>query len=122
MKTIISLSFLLMIAFSSVSFAQTVETQPEFPGGEEAMMKYIQKTIRYPEEAVQKIEQGRIYIQFVVEVDGSLSEISVARGVSPSLDEEAMRVISLMPKWIPGTLNGEKVRVKYTVPIYFKLN
>lgn len=121
MKIVFCLSVFLTFVFSSVSFAQTVETQPVFPGGEEAMMMFIQKTVKYPTEALEKEEQGRVYVQFVVEMDGSLSEITVVRGVSPSIDKEAMRVISIMPKWTPGTFDGKKVRAKYTVPIYFRL-
>ncbi len=121
MKIVFCLSVFLTFVFSSISLAQTVETQPEFPGGEEEMMKFIRDNVEYPEEAIEKNEQGRIYVQFVVEMDGELTDIKVVRGASPLLDKEAVRVISRMPKWTPGTLNGKKVRVRYTVPINFVL-
>lgn len=122
MKIVLCLSVFLACAFSSVSFAQTVETQPDFPGGEEEMMKFIRDNVKYPKEALDNGEEGKVYVQFVVEMNGSLSDIKVVRGVSSSIDEEARRVISVMPKWVPGTSDGKKVRVRYTVPINFRLH
>lgn len=97
------------------------EEQPSFPGGEEEMMKFIQKNIKYPEMAVQMGDQGRVYVQFVVETDGSITQVKTVRGVTTELDREAERVVKSMPKWTPGKQRGRPVRVRYTVPIYFRL-
>ena len=99
-----------------------VENQPEFPGGTKAMMKFLNDAIQYPVEAQNKKIQGRVTCNFVVEKDGSITDVQIARGVNPLLDEEAVRVIELMPNWKPGMQKGEPVRVRYTVPVVFKLN
>lgn len=98
-----------------------VEQEPSYPGGEEAMQAFIKENITYPEEAVKNKEQGRVYVKFVIEKDGSVSNVKVARGVSPSLDAEALRVIQSMPKWNPGMQRGKAVRTNVIVPIAFKL-
>jgi len=98
-----------------------VEDMPEFPGGERALRKFIAGEIRYPEEAVKKGISGKVYVNFVVEEDGSTRRIKIARGVDPSLDREALRVISQLPKWTPGKQKGKAVAVSYTVPISFVL-
>ncbi len=98
-----------------------VEQMPQFPGGPAALMEYLSKNVRYPEEAYKNGIQGRVIVTFVVNKDGSISEASVVKSVDPQLDEEALRVAYSMPNWIPGRQNGEPVRVKYTVPITFKL-
>lgn len=98
-----------------------VEKEPTYPGGEEAMQAYIKANIKYPEEAVKNKEQGRVYVKFIIEKDGSVSNVKIARGVSPSLDAEALRVIQAMPKWNPGTQKGKAVRTNVVVPIAFKL-
>ena len=98
------------------------ENMPEFPGGQEAMRQFIADNLTYPEDAREISVQGRTLIQFIVEKDGTLSNIEVARSVGhPSFDKEAVRVIKLMPKWKPGSQNGTIVRSKYTVPVTFKL-
>jgi len=97
------------------------EEQPSFPGGEEAMMNFIRQKIKYPEMAVQMGDQGRVYVQFVVETDGSITQVKTVRGVTPELDREAERVVKSMPNWTPGKQRGRPVRVRYTVPIYFRL-
>ena len=84
-------------------------------------MEYLSKNIIYPAEAEKNGFQGRVVVTYVVEKDGSLSQVKVAKGVEPSLDAEAVRVISSMPKWTPGKQNGEPARVKYTLPVTFKL-
>ncbi len=98
-----------------------VEQMPSFPGGEAALMQYLSKNIKYPPFAEENNIQGRVICSFVVERDGSVTDIHIAKGVDPSLDKEAIRVVSGMPKWIPGRQNGQSVRVKYTLPVTFRL-
>lgn len=101
---------------------EVVENMPEFPdGGMPGLMKYLSANIRYPEAAHKDGTQGRVTVQFVVGKDGSIGNVSILRGVDPALDAEAIRVISGMPKWKPGTQKGEPVNVKYTVPVMFRL-
>ena len=89
-----------------------------FPGGQKALMEYLAANVQYPEETC---AQGRVVITFVVEKDGSITEPKVVRSVDPALDEEALRVVRGMPKWYPGKQNGVSVRVKYTIPVSFRL-
>jgi periplasmic protein TonB len=98
-----------------------VEDMPEFPGGELALRQFIANSIKYPVIAQENGIQGRVYVTFVVDADGSVSNPRIARGVDPSLDKEALRVVSLLPKWKPGKQRGKPVRVSYTVPINFQL-
>ena len=98
-----------------------VEQQPQFPGGMGALNQWLGSNIKYPAMAAENGIEGRVIVQFVVERDGSVSGVHVVRGVDPSLDKEATRVVSAMPKWIPGKQNGSAVRVKYTVPVTFRL-
>ena len=98
-----------------------VEQMPSFPGGMAALMAYLQKSIKYPPVAEENGIQGRVVCTFVVERDGSVTDVRVAKSVDPSLDKEAVRVVSAMPKWIPGKQNGQSVRVKYTLPVTFRL-
>jgi len=98
-----------------------VEEMPEFPGGELALRKYIANAIKYPVIAQENGIQGKVYVTFVVDRDGSISNARVARGVDPSLDKEALRVVKDLPKWKPGKQRGKPVRVSYTVPINFVL-
>ena len=100
---------------------QVVEEMPQFPGGLSEAMKFLAKNIKYPVEAQQAKIEGRVIVRFVVGRDGSVSNVEVVRGVSPELDAEAVRVVSLMPKWIPGKQRGKAVAVKYTMPIMFRL-
>lgn len=100
---------------------QVVEQAPEFPGGQSELMKYLSSSIRYPEIAVENGIQGRVIVQFVVEKDGSATQVEVARGVDPSLDKEAIRVVKEMPKWKPGQQRGKPVRTKFTLPVQFRL-
>ncbi len=99
-----------------------VENMPEFPGGTAEMMKYLAKNLKYPAEAQQKGEQGRVMVQFVVGKDGKLGDVKIARSISPTLDAEAIRVVKAMPAWKPGTQRGQAVAVKYNIPISFRLN
>ena len=98
-----------------------VEQMPMFPGGDAALMGYLRDNIHYPTVAAENGVQGRVVVGFVVERDGSISDVSVLRGVDPSLDREAMRVVKSMPRWTPGKQNGSAVRVKYQVPVAFRL-
>ena len=99
-----------------------VEPMPEFPGGQAALFKFLSENVKYPKEAVKKGIQGRVICQFVVEADGSISNVEVVRsGGHHLLDQEAVRVISIMPKWKPGTQRGKPIRVKYTIPVNFRL-
>ena len=98
-----------------------VEEMPEFPGGMNELLKYLAKSIKYPVIAQENGIQGRVICAFVVNRDGSIVDAEVLRGVDPSLDKEALRVIMAMPKWKPGKQRGKPVRVKYTVPVTFRL-
>jgi len=104
-----------------VIFDGIAETMPEYPGGQAEMIKFIIKNIEYPTIAQENNISGKVYVRFVVEKDGNISDIKVVRGVSPELDQEAIRVIKMMPKWKPGTQRGEPVRVTFTLPINFTL-
>ena len=99
-----------------------VEQMPEFPGGQEALMQFLRQEVKYPKEAFKDGVQGRVVVQFVVEKDGSISEVEVVKKVNEHLDAEAVRVVNAMPKWKPGKQKGENVRVKYTLPISFRLS
>ena len=98
-----------------------VEEMPSFPGGSAALMSYLNGNTKYPVVAQENGVQGKVIISFVVERDGSISDVKVARSVDPSLDREAQRVVKSMPRWSPGKQNGSTVRVKYTVPVVFRL-
>ena len=100
---------------------QVVEQMPEFPGGMYEAMKFLAKNIKYPAAAQEAKIEGRVIVQFVVQKDGSISGVQTVQGVSPELDAEAIRVVSLMPKWNPGKQRGQAVSVKYTMPIMFRL-
>lgn len=101
---------------------QTVEHMPSFPGGVEKLMEYMSKNLNYPQTAVDAGIQGRVFIGFVVEPDGSVSNVKVLRGIGSGCDEEAVRVISSLPRWEPGKKDGKAVRVGYQIPVFFKLN
>ena len=103
-------------------YHQVVGQQPSFPGGREELFKYLTYNVKYPIDAAKNKIEGRILVTFVVEHDGSISNVDVANSVYPSLDKESIRVVNGMSKWIPGKVNGKTVRVKYTIPITFRLN
>jgi protein TonB len=126
------LFFLVALMVASVSVAQNqenpekrvfdvVEKMPEFPGGSAGLMKWLSDNVKYPAKAEEGGIQGRVVCTFVIERDGSVTDVRVARSIEPLLDNEAVRVLSKMPKWNPGTQNGKPVRVKYTVPVTFRL-
>ena len=100
---------------------QVVEKMPSFPGGDAALFKYLSDNVKYPVIAQENGVQGRVICQFVVNRDGSIVDVEVVRSVDPSLDKEAIRVIKSMPKWSPGQQRGKPVRVKYTLPVNFRL-
>jgi TonB family protein len=98
------------------------DEMPKFPGGMQAMMKYLSTNVKYPVEAQKKGVSGRVIIQFVVMEDGTLGQEKVVRGVDPLLDEEALRVVKAMPKWTPGVADGKTVKVRFTIPVMFSLS
>jgi len=100
---------------------EIVEQNPSFPGGNEALMKWLSKNLKYPASAQENSIQGRVMVQFVVNKDGSIVDPKVIRSVDPALDKEALRVVSAMPKWQPGKQRGKTVRVRFTLPVTFRL-
>lgn len=98
-----------------------VEQMPEFPGGKEALFAYIGKNLKYPEQAQEEGIEGVVYVTFVVETDGKITGVQVLRGIGGGCNEEAVRVVSGMPNWTPGMQAGKAVRVKYNLPIRYKL-
>ena len=121
--------FVLLFSFMT-STAQTkkndmlfsvVEVMPQFPGGQIAMLQYLMKNIKYPEQAVKEGIQGRVTVRFIVEKDGSISDVKPVLSVHPLLNKEAVRVVKSMPKWTPGKQNGKPVRVRFNLPVMFKL-
>ena len=133
MKKFIIMALMALFGLTTVSAQKTVvakknqqvfdvvEKMPEYPGGQAALFEYLSKNVKYPEDAAKKKIEGRVLVTFVVNTDGSITDIEVFKKAFPSLDAEAVRVISGMPKWTPGEQKGQKVRVKYTVPISFRL-
>lgn len=99
-----------------------VEEMPDFPGGDKARIKFLARNLRYPKEARENIIDGVVYIEFIVEKDGSLTNIKVKRGIGGGCDEESIRVVKLMPNWKPGKQRGEYVRAQFILPIKFILN
>ncbi len=108
-------------ATSKDSIFQTCEVMPVFPGGETEVRKFIANNIRYPKEALKYGEVGKVYVTFIVAKDGAVEKVRIVRSVSPALDNEAIRVVSTMPNWIPGKNKGEPVNVQYTMPVNFQL-
>ena len=98
-----------------------VEVMPQFPGGQTAMLQYMMKNIKYPKQAMKEGIQGRVTVSFIVEKDGRVSNVRLLRSVQPLLDKEAIRVVKSMPKWSPGKQKGKPVRVRFNLPVMFKL-
>ena len=133
MKVIVLIALMAAFGFSTASAQKTVVSQknekvfdvveqmPEYPGGMQALFEFLKENIKYPEDAQKQKVEGRVIATFVVETDGSISNIEVVKHAFPSLDAEAVRVIQAMPKWAPGKQKGKAVRVKYTIPINFNL-
>lgn len=106
----------------STKVGKKVEESPMFPGGNEGLMKWMNKNLKYPAQAQEEGAQGRVLVQFFVDKDGTVTEPKVVRPVHPALDAEALRLMSLMPKWIPGKQDGQPVRVRFTIPVSFRLS
>ena len=133
MKKLIRMSLMAIFGLTTVSAQKTVvaqknqqvfdvvEQMPEYPGGPSALIEYLSQNVKYPEDAKQQKIEGRVLATFVVETDGSVSNVEVVKPAFPSLDAEAVRLLSAMPKWTPGKQNGKVVRVKFTVPINFAM-
>ena len=98
------------------------EMMPQFPGGESELFKFLRENVKYPRKARDNGISGRVYVSYIIDKDGSLRDIKIIKGISQEIDEEAMRVIKLMPKWIPGMQDGIAVQVQYNIPINFKLD
>lgn len=110
-----------VVSQSNQNVYDQVEEMPEFPGGMPALIEFLQTNIKYPEDAIKQDVGGRVMVMFVVETNGSISNVRVARKVFPSLDKEAVRVVKAMPKWKPGKEKGRPVRVNYTLPVVFSV-
>lgn len=108
------------LAYNEVIEIDKVDEKPSFPGGESAMKSYLNSNVKYPVEAQENCIQGRVIVQFIIEKDGSISDVKISRSVNPSFDREALRVVKAMPKWNPGKLKGIPARVKNEVPVVFR--
>lgn len=126
----VTLMMLVLFFSFTTSTAQTkkndmvfdvVEVMPQYPGGQIAMLKYLMENIKYPEQAMKEGIQGRVAVSFIVEKDGSISDVKPVLSVHPLLNKEAVRVVKSMPKWSPGKHNGKPVRVRFNLPVMFKL-
>lgn len=122
--------FVILTAVMSLLFSQTAMSDPlpdnivgaQFPGGTEQLIKYLSDNVRYPAECEKQGIQGRVVLLIVIDKDGSVTDIKVAKSVHPLLDAEAVRVASSMPRWQPATKDGQPVRIRYSLPITFSLN
>lgn len=130
LATLSVLALLLMVNTNAMAQSKKIandkvlekaEVMPQFPGGDQAMMKFVSENVQYPEEAKEKEISGRVMVGFIVEKDGSISDVKVVKGIGGGCDEEAVRVVKAMPKWKPGKEKGKPVRVSYQMPIIFKL-
>ena len=133
MKKVLFMSLMAVLCLTTASAQKTVVSQknekvfdvaeqmPEYPGGMQALYEFLKENIKYPEDAKKQKVEGRVIATFVVETDGSISNVEVVKHAFPSLDAEAVSVIQAMPKWTPGKQSGKVVRVKYTVPVNFNL-
>ncbi|MBO7609622.1 MAG: energy transducer TonB [Muribaculaceae bacterium] len=110
-----------VVSQSNQNVFDSVEQMPEFPGGMSALIDFLSSNIKYPEDAIKQNVGGRVMVMFVVETDGSITNVRVARAVFPSLDTEAIRVVKSMPNWKPGKEKGRVVRVNYTLPVVFSI-
>jgi protein TonB len=105
----------------TINVYDCVEQMPSFPGGSQKLKEFIEENLRYPKELEETCVQGRVIVRFIVERNGKLSNVTVVKSVHPVLDKEALRIVKLMPRWIPGRQNGITVRVKFYIPIIFRL-
>ncbi|HTF03478.1 MAG TPA: energy transducer TonB [Bacteroidia bacterium] len=126
MKQLCAISVFILVTFSSLAAQDTLskETMPEFPGGEYAFQTYLQNNIIYPQSALDAGLDGTVYVYFEIATDGSIGNVQVKKGIpeAPDLDTEAVRVISTMPNWSPGMIDGKPVKVSMTVPVKFALS
>lgn len=133
MNKILLISFLLLV-IGKFGLAQTkadqpsneifsvVEQMPEYPGGQEKLVKYLQENIIYPEKALKAGKQGTVYIKFIVEKDGTITNVQIMKGFDAECDEVAKKIVLMMPKWNPGKQRGENVRVAFILPVRFQLS
>ena len=119
---VLPISFKIVAPPIDTTIYDTVEKMPSFPGGEIMMYDFLARNVRYPQRAREDGYSGTVYVKFVIEPDGTLTNIEVAKGVGGGCSEEAVRVVKMMPNWIPGEAFGKKVRVTYTLPINFRLH
>lgn len=120
-ETPVSIKYVPVVEEEKTDIYQIAEVMPEFPNGLDALFNFISDNLKYPSDALEKGMQGRVVVQVVVNEDGSVTRPQILKSISPSLDKEALRIVSIMPKWKPGTQDGIPVKVKYTFPITFKL-
>lgn len=125
-KTIALILLIIPILFSHYLLAQETiflmaEKTPEFPGGTKALSKYLRRNLNYPKEARRMGIEGKVFVEFIVDTDGSIVDVKVVKGIGAGCDEEAVRVLKSSPKWIPGEVRNESVKVKMSIPIVFKL-
>ena len=133
MKKLIMMSLMAIFCLTTINAQKTVvskknqkvydvvEKMPQYPGGMVALFEFLEKNLKYPADAQKQKVEGRVIVSFIVETDGSISDINIVRKVFPSLDEEAVRLFGMMPRWSPGLQNGKPVRVKYAIPITYSL-
>ncbi|MFW5832307.1 MAG: energy transducer TonB [Prolixibacteraceae bacterium] len=129
-KLMIPVALLMVVSFSISAqnnenknkvYFEEVDEMPEYPGGKEALFKFISENVQYPENAKKEGVTGKVYVSFVVDKNGSVSDVEIARGVDSELDKEAVRVLKKLEKWKPGKKDGELVKVGFTMPIHFAL-
>ncbi len=133
MKKLVMMSLMAIFCLTTINAQKTVvskknqkvydvvEKMPQYPGGMVALFEFLEKNLKYPADAQKQKVEGRVIVSFIVETDGSISDINIVRKVFPSLDEEAVRLLGMMPRWSPGLQNGKPVRVKYAIPITYSL-
>lgn len=109
------------VSYEEKDVLLVVEEMPEFPGGTNALMEYVSKTIQYPEAAKKEGIQGRVMVTFIVDKEGEIKDAKVMRGIDDTLDKEALRVVNNMPRWNPGRHKGENVSVRFTLPLNFQI-
>ena len=102
-------------------FIMISDEEPEFPGGTSALLEYFRNSIEYPQDALKDSIEGRVIVNFIIEEDGSITDPKVLKSISPSVDAEALRIVSQMPKWKPAKQKGKSIRIRYTVPIAFRI-
>ena len=106
---------------SNATLIDFVDVQPQFPGGDKALLKFLINNIRYPEEAIKDTIEGRVVLRFIIKSDGSVDDVAVVKGLYPACDSEAVRVVKMMPNWIPGQQNGNPINTHYSLPVTFRL-